>query len=108
MNGNYFLLPNSIFDEGFTHMEFVVYSFLVSRKDKRNQSYYSIPHISENCGISETSCRKVLKEVMTNNIKPRQTKNEQENSNKQTNQMTHKTRFVGICRGHRNKYYVSV
>lgn len=63
MNGNYFLLPNSIFDEGFTPMEFVVYSFLVSRKDKRNQSYYSIVHISENCGISETSCRKVLKDL---------------------------------------------
>ena len=34
MNGNYFLLPNSIFDKGLTPMEFVVYSFLSAEKIK--------------------------------------------------------------------------
>lgn len=63
MNGNYFLLPNTIFDEGLTPMEFVVYSFFISRKDKRNQSYYSVPRIAENCGICENSCRKVIKDL---------------------------------------------
>ena len=64
MNGNYFLLPNTIFDEGLTPMEFVVYSFFISRKNKRNQSYYSVPHIAENCGICATSCRKVIKDLV--------------------------------------------
>lgn len=60
MNGNYFTLPNKIFDEGLTPMEFVVYSFLIRAKDKRGQSYYSVPNIAKTCGIGETSCRKVL------------------------------------------------
>ena len=64
INGNYFLLPNTIFEEGLTPMEFVVYSFFISRKDKHNQSYYSVPHIAEYCGICENSCRKVIKDLV--------------------------------------------
>lgn len=64
MNGNYFLLPNKIFNEGLTPMEFVVYSFFISKKDKNNQSYYSVPHIAEQCGICENSCRKVIKNLV--------------------------------------------
>ena len=41
----------------------MIVEFPVFLADKRNQSYYSIVHISENCGISETSCRKVLKDL---------------------------------------------
>lgn len=63
VNGNYFLLPNTIFDEGLTPMEFMVYSFFISKKDKNNQSYYSIPHIAKHCGICENSCRKAIKNL---------------------------------------------
>lgn len=34
---NFFLLPNSIFDEGLTPMEFTVYGFLTSRGDAKGQ-----------------------------------------------------------------------
>lgn len=39
MNGNYFLLPNRIFDEGLTPMEFTVYGFLTSRGDAKGQVF---------------------------------------------------------------------
>lgn len=66
MNRNYFLLPNKIFDEGLTPTEFVVLSFLVSRKDKRGQSYYSVPNIAKKCGMCENTCRKAIKNLADN------------------------------------------
>lgn len=59
--GNFFLLPNKIFDEGLTPMEFVVYSFLTSRGDAKGMSYYSIPNIAKYCGMCENSCRKAIR-----------------------------------------------
>ncbi|MDE5985057.1 MAG: helix-turn-helix domain-containing protein [Eubacterium sp.] len=53
-------MPNKIFDEGLTPNEFVVYSFLTKAKDKRNQSYWSVPHMAHYCGICDTTCRKAL------------------------------------------------
>ena len=63
MNGNYFLLPNRIFDEGLTPMEFVVYSFLTSRGDAKGMSYYSVPNIAKYCGMCENSCRKAIRSL---------------------------------------------
>lgn len=60
MNGNYFLLPNSIFEEGLTPNEFVVYSFLTRVKDKKNQSYWSVQNMADFCGICSATCRKIL------------------------------------------------
>lgn len=60
MNGNYFILPNKIFDEGLSPIEFVVYSFLVKSKDKRNQSYWSVSSMANYCGICAATCRKTL------------------------------------------------
>lgn len=60
INGNYFTLPNKIFDEGFTPNEFVVYSFLTKAKNKSGQSYWSVPNIAHYCGICNTTCRKTL------------------------------------------------
>ena len=60
-NGNFFLLPNKIFDEGLTPMEFVVYSFLTSRGDAKGKSYYSVPNIAKYCGMCENSCRKAIR-----------------------------------------------
>lgn len=60
INGNYFLLPNTIFDEGLTPMEFVVYSFFISRKDSVNECWYSVEHIAEYCNISVNTARRAL------------------------------------------------
>lgn len=66
MQDYYFKLPDKIFDEGFTPIEFVVYSFLNRAKDKRGQSYYSVPNIAKHCNIGETSCRKALTSLRDN------------------------------------------
>ena len=59
--GNFFLLPNKIFEEGLTPMEFTVYGFLTSRGDAKGQSFYSVPNISKACGMCENSCRKAIR-----------------------------------------------
>ena len=61
--GNFFLLPNKIFDEILTPMEFVVYSFLTSRGDAKGMSYYSVPNIAKYCGMCENSCRKAIRSL---------------------------------------------
>lgn len=66
MQDYYFKLPDKIFNEGFTPIEFVVYSFLNRVKDKRGQSYYSVPNIAKHCNIGETSCRKALTSLKEN------------------------------------------
>ena len=38
-NGQFFLLPNRIFDERLSTNEFIVYSFLVRAKDSAGQSF---------------------------------------------------------------------
>ncbi|MDE6751244.1 MAG: helix-turn-helix domain-containing protein [Eubacterium sp.] len=66
MQNYYFKLPDKIFSEGFTPIEFVVYSFLNRVKNKQGQSYYSVPNIAKNCNIGETSCRKALTSLRDN------------------------------------------
>ena len=61
--GNFFLLPNKIFDESLTPMEFVVYSFLTSGGDAKGMSYYSVPNIAKYCGMCENSCRKAIRSL---------------------------------------------
>ena len=46
-NGQYFLLPNRIFDERLSPNEFIVYSFLVRAKDSAGQSFWSVPMIEK-------------------------------------------------------------
>lgn len=60
MNGNYFLLPNSILDENIRPRDFAVYSFLVSRKDRVDECWYSVEHIAEYCKISVNTARRAL------------------------------------------------
>ena len=61
--GNFFLLPNSIFDEDLTPMEFTVYGFLTSRGDAKGQSFYSVPNIAKACGMCENSSRKAIRSL---------------------------------------------
>ena len=46
-NGQFFLLPNRIFDERLSPNEFIVYSFLVRAKDSAGQSFWSVPMIAK-------------------------------------------------------------
>ena len=62
---NYFYLPNEIFRDGLTPYEFIVYSFLVSARDKvTDQSYWSVGNIAKNCCMCKNTCRKVLHSLM--------------------------------------------
>ena len=63
MNGQYFLLPNNIFDEGLTPNEFIVYSFLTKSKNKSGQSFWSVSRMAHYCGMCENSCRKAIKSL---------------------------------------------
>ena len=59
-NGQFFLLPNRIFDERLSPNEFIVYSFLVRAKDSAGQSFWSVPMIAKSCSMRASTCRKVL------------------------------------------------
>lgn len=59
-SGQYFLLPNRIFDERLSPNEFIVYSFLVRAKDSAGQSFWSVPMIAKSCSMCASTCRKVL------------------------------------------------
>ena len=58
-SGQFFLLPNRIFDERLSPNEFIVYSFLVRAKDSAWQSFWSVPMIAKSCLMCAYSCRKV-------------------------------------------------
>lgn len=60
MNGNYFTLPNQIFDEGLTACEFVVYSYLVKCSDKSHRCFPSRRTIGRQCNISVSTVDKAL------------------------------------------------
>ncbi len=60
MNGNYFTLPNQIFDEGLTASEFVVYSYLVKCSDKSHRCFPSRRTIARQCNISVSTVDKAL------------------------------------------------
>ena len=62
-SGNFFLLPNNIFDEHLSMSEFYVYACLVKSKDKRtHQCWPSRATIAKNCDIkSLTTVDKALK-----------------------------------------------
>ena len=62
-NGQYFLLPNRIFDERLSPNEFIVYSFLVRAKDSAGQSFWSVPMIAKSCSMCASTCRKVLRSL---------------------------------------------
>ena len=60
-SGQFFLLPNRIFDERLSPNEFIVYSFLVRAKDSAGQSFWSVPMIAKSCSMCASTCRKVLR-----------------------------------------------
>ena len=59
-SGQFFHLPNRIFDERLSPNEFIVYSFLVRAKDSAGQSFWSVPMIAKSCSMCASTYRKVL------------------------------------------------
>lgn len=62
-SGQFFLLPNRIFDERLSPNEFIVYSFLVRAKDSAGQSFWSVPMIAKSCTMCASTCRNTLKSL---------------------------------------------
>lgn len=58
--GNFFLLPNCIFDEEMKPRDFAVYCFLVSRKNSVGECWYSVERIAEYCNIHSNTARRAL------------------------------------------------
>lgn len=51
MKGNFFKLPNSIYDQGLTTSEICVYGYLIRCADKSKRCYPSRETIGKKCGI---------------------------------------------------------
>lgn len=62
-NGNFFLIPNNIFDTDITAQEYFVLSYLVRCKDKQNQCWPSRSTIAKNCKIK---CLSTLDKYLQN------------------------------------------
>ena len=64
-SGQFFLLPNGIFDERLSPNEFIVYSFLVRAKDSAGQSFWSVPMIAKSCSMFASTCEKFCTRLKT-------------------------------------------
>ena len=62
-SGQFFLLPNKIFDENFSPYEFMIYCFLVSVGDSKGVSFWSVPKMAKKCNMCPTTCRNTLKSL---------------------------------------------
>ena len=63
-HGNFFLLPNNIFGERLSHAEFVVFAYLVMRKNLDNECWPSRANIAEETNTkSVRTVDKCLKEL---------------------------------------------
>ena len=62
-SGQFFLLPNKIFDENFSPHEFMIYCFLVSVGDSKGVSFWSVPKMAKKCNMCPTTCRNTLKSL---------------------------------------------
>ncbi len=62
-NGNYFLIPNKVFNEKLKPKEFIVYCYLKRCTDQRYQCFPSRKTIAENCCISVPTVDAALKEL---------------------------------------------
>lgn len=61
ITGNYFMLPNDVFNLMLTPSQLAVFCYLVRCSDKSWTCYPSIPTIAQACRLSENTVRKALK-----------------------------------------------
>lgn len=63
MDGNFFLIPEDIFDYELSAKAFIVYSYLSRCADKRGVSFPSRENIGKNCKISVVTVDKAVREL---------------------------------------------
>lgn len=65
-NGNFFILPNDIFNERMNPRDFIVYSYLKRCCDSKQQCFPSIKNIAKNCCISSVTATTAIKNLSNN------------------------------------------
>lgn len=65
-NGNFFILPNDIFNERMNPRDFIVYSYLKRCADSKQQCFPSIKNIAKNCCISSVTATTAIKNLSDN------------------------------------------
>ena len=56
-SGRFWIMPNDFFEKyKLNSRDFMVYCFLVSKKDKKGKSYWSIRRMAEQCLIDVEHC----------------------------------------------------
>jgi len=61
--GNFFIVPNEIFNQKLSPIEFYVYCYLLKCNNRKNGCYPSRQTISKACGISGSSVGRAVKEL---------------------------------------------
>ena len=63
-SGRFWIMPNDFFEKyKLNSRDFMVYCFLVSKKDKKGKSYWSIKRMAEQCNMSYESVRRAIKSL---------------------------------------------
>ena len=63
-SGRFWIMPNDFFEKyKLNSHDFMVYCFLVSKKDKKGKSYWSIRKMAEQCNMSYESVRRAIKSL---------------------------------------------
>lgn len=63
-SGRFWIMPNDFFEKHkLNSRDFMVYCFLVSKKDKKGKSYWSIRRMAEQCNMSYESVRRAIKSL---------------------------------------------
>ena len=63
-SGRFWIMPNDFFEKyKLNSRDFMVYCFLVSKKDKKGKSYWSIRKMAEQCNMSYESVRRAIKSL---------------------------------------------
>lgn len=65
-NGNFFILPNDIFNERMNPRDFIVYSYLKRCCDSKQQCFPSIKNIAKNCNVSSVTANTAIKNLSNN------------------------------------------
>lgn len=63
-SGRFWIMSNDFFEKyKLNSRDFMVYCFLVSKKDKKGKSYWSIRRMAEQCNMSYESVRRAIKSL---------------------------------------------
>ena len=80
-NGNFFMLPNSIFKQGLKPREFIVYCCLVKHSDKNGVCFPSRRLIAEECCIDKKTVDSAIKNLEKAGLVKKKKRRRQDGSN---------------------------